>query len=351
MAHHVLRAAWDIGSGMTKLQVAEVDLARGSVVSYLMEEEVEVLYGGEFSPFIYHLGLLDFLMVNSKADWKANKDSNALSDSVQLAGLEAVRTLKAKALALGVQESAAVGTEVFRKAANGAEVLEKMRQEGLLVQLIPQDVEALLGFRTAISAGKHDPSTVLAWDSGGASFQLSYQGANPSEKLKCYLGHFGSTVMGSLLVQDLRNESLQFTDATVVVNPVGVDEVKQMVEHVRAHMPALPDWLQEALAAEATAVVGIGGPTSIFSIACALTQLNPVTVDDVWAAIESNCGKQEAELAHLPQPKLVLPKMALLYAVMRKLGIAKFHFQSAMGCGPGLLVSPEFWGGGAGAGM
>ena len=37
--------------------------------------------------------------------------------------------------------------------------------------------------------------------------------------------------------------------------------------------------------------------------------------------------------------------------VMRKLGIARVHFQSAMGCGPGLLVSPEFWGGGAGAGM
>jgi hypothetical protein len=92
-------------------------------------------------------------------------------------------------------------------------------------------------------------------------------------------------------------------------------------------------------------VVGIGGPTSIFNIASLLTGKNPFTAEDVWGAIEANVGKQEEELRALkvPQPNATVPKLCLMHAVMKKLGIQKVHFQKAMGSCAGLLVSPRYW--------
>jgi exopolyphosphatase/guanosine-5'-triphosphate,3'-diphosphate pyrophosphatase len=153
----VRRAAWDIGSGMTKINIADVDVQSGFIMRTVLEEEIEVLYG---------------------ADWKASKERNCLSDTITKAGLDAVAKLQAKARALGTEESSGVATEVFRKAQNGPILLDKMRALGCTVQLISQDEEAELGFQTAISSGKFEPSNVLAWDSGGGSFQISYRGGS-----------------------------------------------------------------------------------------------------------------------------------------------------------------------------
>jgi exopolyphosphatase/guanosine-5'-triphosphate,3'-diphosphate pyrophosphatase len=158
----IRRAAWDIGSGMTKVRVADVDTQSGYLVQTLLEEEIEVLYG---------------------ADWKASKEENCLSETITKAGLDAVQLLQAKANQLGAQQSSGVATEVFRKAKNGPQLLDKMRELGLTVQLISQDDEAELGFQTAISSGTFDPTAVVAWDSGGGSFQISYRG-DPSSKLQ-----------------------------------------------------------------------------------------------------------------------------------------------------------------------
>eukprot|EP01044_Picomonas_judraskeda_P033854 COSAG03_NODE_13767_length_489_cov_0.800000_1_plen_113_part_10 len=94
----VRRASFDIGSGMSKMQVSDVDLSAGRVVVTLFAEEREVLFA---------------------ADWKASGERSELSEEIQARGLEVLGALRRIADELGATQIRGVATEVFRKAANG----------------------------------------------------------------------------------------------------------------------------------------------------------------------------------------------------------------------------------------
>ena len=89
------RAAFDIGSGMSKMQVSDVDVATGRVVSTLFAEERSVLFA---------------------ADWKGSGERSELSDEIQREGLEVLGALREIARQHEATELRAVATEVFRKA-------------------------------------------------------------------------------------------------------------------------------------------------------------------------------------------------------------------------------------------
>ena len=89
------RAAFDIGSGMSKMQVSDVDVATGRVVSTLFAEERSVLFA---------------------ADWKGSGERSELSEEIQREGLEVLGALREIARQHEATELRAVATEVFRKA-------------------------------------------------------------------------------------------------------------------------------------------------------------------------------------------------------------------------------------------
>ena len=89
------RAAFDIGSGMSKMQVSDVDVATGRVVSTLFAEERSVLFA---------------------ADWKGSGECSELSEEIQREGLEVLGALREIARQHEATELRAVATEVFRKA-------------------------------------------------------------------------------------------------------------------------------------------------------------------------------------------------------------------------------------------
>jgi len=98
------RAAFDIGSGSTKLMIADVDVETGAISG-------PIVLGTERT-------------VKFALDWKKN---GVLSDEVQEAGLKALHGLRTEVLAAGCTAYAAVATEVFRKAPNGAAFLQRVR--------------------------------------------------------------------------------------------------------------------------------------------------------------------------------------------------------------------------------
>ena len=220
------RIAFDVGSGMTKVQLADVNISAkngsGSIVRTLLEAEISVLFGG---------------------DWKASKNG-CLSEAIMLEGLQAIKQLlemaKAEAGEVDV-EIAAVATEVFRKAKNGPEYLARVQEFGLPVQVVTQETEAELGFSTAMSSGKFLRTKVMSWDSGGGSFQITaLRSSSSNGNFECYLGEFGSTVITSFLVQDLRRQVLDmkgFADGTTKVNPVSAAEAQAMIDHIKTHTP------------------------------------------------------------------------------------------------------------------
>jgi exopolyphosphatase/guanosine-5'-triphosphate,3'-diphosphate pyrophosphatase len=308
---------------MTKVHVADVDLTTSAIVKTYLEEEIEVLFG---------------------ADWRSSGSKNELSPEIQVVGLDAAETLLAKVREIGVAEISGVATEVFRKARNGPQYLERLRQCGLPVQLVAQEVEAELGFKTAISSGRFPEANVLAWDSGGASFQITAINSADNTTFQFYLGEFGSSVMTGYLVQDLRQQPLKL-NAEARVNPVCLNEAKQMISYVQRSTPSVPVWIKDKVKVPTgLAVVGIGGPTAIFALASQICGNKDILkLSDVWSAIEKTVDKQEEELQQFQQTQMIVPKLCLLYAVMEKLMLPEINFQPALGCGPGLLIHPQFW--------
>ena len=315
------------------MQVADVDLITSSIVQTLLEDEIEVLYG---------------------ADWKSSGEPGCLSPSIQQRGLDAIRQLLVKARAVSQDgEIRGVATEVFRKATNGKNHLENICKCGIPVQLISQDKEAELELKTALSGGRFNSETCIAWDSGGASFQIT----TPENS---YLGEFGSSVITSHLVHNIRRQKLNL-DSTSQINPVTLEEAKQLILHVQQNTPEVPLWLAVRInnaahdditltatkrPSSAVDIVGIGGPTSLFSLASQLADLDPTLTlapSDVWSAILRSVDKDEQFFAGIPQSQMVVPKLCLMYAMMEKLELPGVYYQKALGCCPGLLVHPKFW--------
>ena len=100
----VRRAAFDVGSGSTKLLVANVD-ERGTVCGHPLFEVEKPM------PF--------------KAAAQASPDGS-LSEEVMRRGLELLGSLAAKAHELGTVEASGAATEVFRTAPNGQAFLDEV---------------------------------------------------------------------------------------------------------------------------------------------------------------------------------------------------------------------------------
>ena len=143
------RASIDLGSGATKLMVADVDVSSGRIVRTIFGEERSVKYSlatketrdGMLPAKITDVGLQvlhDFRRIADELLVQSAKEDRAC-------GVECNQPAAPRPIA-------AIATEVFRKAPNGPEFLARVRAEtGIDVHPISQDVEAELGFRTALA--------------------------------------------------------------------------------------------------------------------------------------------------------------------------------------------------------
>lgn len=195
-----------------------------------------------------------------------------LSKTIQEKGIRTITDLKRIGDEYGVEEYAVIATEVFRKAKNGYEFLNLVRSLGLVVTVVSQEMEAELGYATAIAATT-DYEHCIAWDSGGGSFQISTildksdsngdVGCDLSSdnlgKLSMYMGTFGSSIATATLLELQGGGGVD----KISPNPVSLEEVNQLIEALGNRMEDLPAWLLNA-----PEVTSIGGPNSIFQLAC-----------------------------------------------------------------------------------
>jgi len=311
------RAAFDIGSGSTKLLVA--DISGMSIASVLFGNEVPV-------PFA--------------VDWKKSSDGT-LSEDIQAQGLRVLQKLVeiCEKHAVPAGSRCAIATEVFRKAGNGQEYLTRVHSElGLNIEMVSQDDEARLGFFTAVALQSRPAEEVVCWDSGGASFQITSQGVD-STSIRSYVGSLGTGTVFATLVEAVQGRSLATCQTP---NPVTAEEAVQLVQQLRDSLAEPPTWLQ------GSSVTAIGGRNSMFCVASeALGGQTAYTEEDVRRALDEAAGLSDEDLASRPYcqgelrepPAFVVPKLCLLLAVVEHCGIASVQFCPAIGSCPGLLVS------------
>lgn len=247
---------------------------------------------------------------------------------------------------LGATQFAAIATEVFRTATNGEAVLRKLQETLLLpTVVVDQQLEGRLGFLTAQAVGGCPADCqVLAWDSGAASFQIT-PGAHGEQAV--YMARLGSATQTAAMIEHILQRPVC---ASATTNPCTQVHADAMVAWTITALPVPPPWLTNLVRA-GSPVVAIGGPTSIFNVATILlgrTAPTEITAGDIALAIEQAVGHNDQDLVTrwtqaLSEPEMVVPKLALMLAVMRKFDMASVRYCPSNGSCPGVLTYEPLW--------
>ena len=176
-----VRAGIDMGSGTTKLLVAEVDTCRQHINKVLFEDQRPVGFNQNLS----------------------QSTDNMLSPAIQSQGKAALQGLYEEAQRFHPVRFNGVATAVFRNAANGSQVIAAFNQAvPVNLRVITQRQEAELGFLSAKSmlTEQVNNDQIVVWDIGGGSMQMTtwnqqhdkwqpeiYQGKLASVTLKNYI--------------------------------------------------------------------------------------------------------------------------------------------------------------------
>lgn len=312
------RAALDIGSGKTKLTVGDVDTLSNQVVRVIHSEFARIRF----------------------ADSLMNNPYNIFDDELYAMAVEKISMLRDRAEQEGAVRITAVATEAFRKASNSIDFLERLKgATGVPMQIISQEDEATLGFETAVQATGYPCETLISWDSGSGSLQLT----NKTDKeVIDYLIPYGTTPATHLLLE-LKVLSPSKGDTP---NPVTFEEATAFVEQMQNLLPEPSNAFQDRLNDINTKFVGIGNRSSTIGVCARATGKNLFSAQELWDGILSLIDKKDEDLIDLykdTSTRTVLPRLLLTFSVMSKLGIEHLEWTDTNGNGLGILGNYRYW--------
>lgn len=183
----IRRAAIDIGSGGTKVAIADVDTEANQIVDILLDTSFPVPYQTS---------------LDKSLDGTFDQETKAL-------GLKTFKEINNLAEQYDVQEIAAVATSAFRKANNSKSfVADVERETGIKVQIIPQREEGEIAFFSALAAGEINSQEAVVWDIGTGSLQMTTTNAN--DELIVYMGEqMGSVAFKNYIISTVQENDLE----------------------------------------------------------------------------------------------------------------------------------------------
>ncbi len=310
-----VRAALDIGSGRIKLAVAEVEESTGMPSRILFSDSTQCLLGNSFK----------------------QSQNGQLSPFILTQAEEVIDSYCAIADSLGAEEKVGIATAVFREAENGMNFIEMMnRKKGFDLQVVSQEKEGELGFLTAVASSGHDQDTVIAWDSGSVSFQISMKDEND---FIVYKGPWGTAKILATLIRDIQGREFSYTSSS---NPTTIEDLITLSTVIRDGLSPCSSKFLEKLSDNGINVVSIGGEkTSIFGVASEMIGSLQWKKEEVWRAIEEYVGRTDEEIA--PLDVHALPKLAFLYTVMDHFNMHRVHYEPTNGSTLGIFLSSDLW--------
>lgn len=329
-----MRVAIDFGSGALKVQMAAVDVEENRII------------GKPFIAKYVPLGLTEDVAANG----------GRISEKIAQKALSILHGFKEEALKIAAHEGYAsiqfigVATDVFRKAQNGNDLLHIFEEQlGIRFLIFTQDEEGKLGFLTAKALYPDTlEASLLAWDSGNGSFQLTIK---ENSNYVVYQGPLGQGTVRVLLSKDIRNAPVLQNNQSG--NPVLREEAIELTQKIKSLLPVVPDWLHEKLNSDKIVIATFGDDQSIFALtAQALANLNEIKEPlqeatlsflDVQRVIETYLEQDDetfyAEGLHFK----TLTSALHLSAVMQHFGIQLIQYRKSIGNTPGMLIAPQLW--------
>lgn len=307
------RAAIDIGSGGTKIAIADIDTKTNQIVELVLDMSFPVAYqasldrstDGTFDQETKEMGLKTF------------KDIKNLTDQYQ------------------VQKIVAIATSAFRKANNSKEfVLEIAQESGIDVQIIPQKEEGAIAFSSALASGEFDREKAIVWDIGTGSLQITT--TNTSGNLTVYMGEeMGSVAFKNYVISVIQDQD----ERAFSPNPISADHLHFADRYVRAFARGAYPIIKQKIRDHAP-VIGIG---RLFS-----NSIQPVAAEDgvitrngLRKFISDSLNKTDEELDN-PFAHVDVTNCILALAVMKALHIQEVRPVETTTT-KGLLVSPTYW--------
>lgn len=305
------RVAFDLGSGNLKMQASWIHPKKNRIVKVAVVESIN-------------------LPVREAIDRDPNGEiPEEMVQQLKAALLE----MQEKAKSHGnVTAYVAGATAAYRSAGNGNEVLERLSKElGVSMFLLSQDEEAMLGFSSLEAEGfLPDDASVIVWENGGGSTQISHLA---NGKFEAYNLPVGKVAMKTDIIQEIQKK-----EAATTPNPIGENEAVQAIKWARAQFQNAPDWVKQKT------VLGIG---AMFPNAVKGIGKSTFTKDDLRCLIDTRLNKTDEELSPDPDPNTpyLLSDLLFLYGVMEELGLQEVDCPKLQGPGStsGLLIDPSRW--------
>lgn len=239
-----------------------------------------------------------------------------------------------------------VATAAFRSAPNGVEVLRELEREtGIRLRVVTQREEGLLGFETALSLASSSSSCeradLVALDSGGGSFQLSFY--DERNDFCVVEGPWGSVSAATAI---LKVQGKVWAPG-VTPNPVSMEQcnaAKAIIVESMGKLAGL-NALAAKLSRASSRVVAIGGSTSMFRMVQMCMRddgLRVLSHDHASKHLPALLGKSDGYLSRLgfPQPQVLLSKLVLFIAILETLlGGRTIEYEPSNGSCPGIIAA------------
>lgn len=309
------RAAFDVGSGATKLKVVELNTCSQELTQVILEEQVNVEY----------------------RDALEKDPEGNFSEQIQAEGMGALAKLQGDARAQGARKFAGIATAAFRQAKNADGFVINIREKlGIPLRIISQSEEALLGFQAARESAKAPSTDLVVWDIGGGSMQM----VSLDETLKptVYKGELASVSFKNQVITQIQKKDPAKVQSP---NPLTKSQIKKALILVEREAEAsVPAGIKKKFEDPQTVVIGVGGVFAK-SLSRQIPGVTTFTQEKIFEALQKRTGMTDEQLKD-PFSATDVTNIALVYGYMKSLGIKKFQV-TEYGLVDALWFDPAVW--------
>lgn len=308
------RAAIDIGSGSTKVAIADVDNETNQIVDILIETSFSVPYQASLD----------------------RSDEGTFDKETKAMGLKVFKEIKEITDQYQVKRIVAIATSAFRKANNIKNFISVIKQEtNIQVEVISQREEGEIAFFSAIASNECEREKAVVMDIGTGSLQITT--LNSEKELTVYMGEqMGSVAFKNYIIAVIQEHDL---DETLTPNPITEEDLKKADSYARAFGRKAYLIIKEKIQ-ENSVVIGIGR-LFYHSIRPIASEGDVITRNGLRKYIESSLNKTDEELNN-PFAHVDVSNCILTLAIMKSLHIQEIKPIEATST-LGLLVSPDYW--------
>lgn len=287
-----VKAAFDIGSGSTKIKVARINTCKGKILKYLLEKQLQVSYK------------------------ESIKKRKYFSKKIMKKGLKSLRKLKKLAEEFKPSKYIGVATAAFRNASNSKQFIDKLNQQlNINIKIISQEEEAKLGFYAGVASQNKNPQSVVVWDIGGGSMQITAY--SKRKQFSVYKGQLASNSFKNLIISKIKKKNIERVSTP---NPISLKEMNESLKLALSEAKNVPPFIKKKIKS-GSSILGIGG-VHYYSIRAQLKNKNAkfYTYKEIEKIMKASVGKPNAKEKYASSK---YSNLILIFAYMKELGIKK----------------------------